>query len=263
MPTKILSATPSTISAASVFKALIASGNTELPLQSLAESLTIEQVSYLIGLMGKSNLTTKKCRYWLGVIRLEDTDLINVVSNLKSATIELLTALAGTLPFNTRNPNGATEDAWLKSIKHSNIQISSQHQELLAYLICRGLSYISPQASALLALTFDMVHSLISNSKLKQDAWYKIEQFLPKSRTFFEWDRCERLRRGIAETLVRHNVPANEFILISASDYNFSQIVKEIKSYTGGKVYLNSLLKDPSHSPRKNALISEVLYKKY
>ncbi|MDB5385567.1 MAG: hypothetical protein JWM11_1213 [Planctomycetaceae bacterium] len=108
----------------------------------------------------------------------------------------------------------------------------------------------TPESVDLAAIAFDVVYHAAAASCLPDDAWYGLLRFLPSSNWWQDWDRCERLRKGIAERFRTEHWPVKGLVGITKDDRVFAEIIDELRQWYSGRRVLAAaaeLIDDNSH----------------
>ena len=83
----------------------------------------------------------------------------------------------------------------------------------MAFILTIGLSNPGEGADILVARAFEIVHDAESKNSLKYKHWYYLNELLPNVYWWQEWDKCERLRKGLVDAFIEFNWPYSSFIL--------------------------------------------------
>ena len=103
---------------------------------------------------------------------------------------------------------------------------------------------------ALVAETFESVHSFFEKAyefpsleQIADESWAIMDPIVPHLKFLHEWDKCERLRRGLVAAFIKHRWPATELsVRISNLDI-FLAILKSAKKVDGGESYFQNYFK--------------------
>jgi len=120
--------------------------------------------------------------------------------------------------------------------------------EFLAFLLALGFRTNDSQAAAIPALTFEMVHDAAGDGRLNEEAWGMLERVLPP--IWDKWDRCERLRRGLAEAFLKRAWPTERLLQASKRARTFELIVEYCWESSGqGREMVRRLAQIASERP--------------
>ncbi|PYX95569.1 MAG: hypothetical protein DMG71_08780 [Acidobacteria bacterium] len=78
------------------------------------------------------------------------------------------------------------------------------------FLLALALNDAPPAPLELVAESFEYVHQAAWDQRLSDSAWIVVEPFVPELSWISNWDKCERLRRGLISAFLRNSWPASE-----------------------------------------------------
>jgi hypothetical protein len=73
---------------------------------------------------------------------------------------------------------------------------------------------------------------------LSDSAWVLVEPFVPELSWLSNWDKCERLRRGLISAFVRNNWPVSELERRIKNRELMHQLLSSAKKADGGDDFL-------------------------
>ena len=150
----------------------------------------------------------------------------------------LLAALAKSLSPDVV-PNEIGTDPWLTAAQDSTGSLSERcSTDFSAYLLSRALGHSSRSAGGLAKFAFELVHNAAASNYLSSEAWQLLEERLPFSILWGEWDRCRRIRTGVVDVFVNRNLPPRVFARIATSDRLFEDLVAIAAGNGRGRRYL-------------------------
>lgn len=150
----------------------------------------------------------------------------------------LLAALARSLPPDVV-PNEVGTDPWLSAIRNSTGSLSGPCAiHFSAYLLSRALGPNSRSSGELAELGFEPVHAAAASNCLPDEAWLLLEDRLPSSILWGEWDKCRRIRAGVVGAFIDRNLPPRVFARIASSDQLFEDLVGMAAANGRGRRYL-------------------------
>jgi hypothetical protein len=119
-----------------------------------------------------------------------------------------------------------------------------------------ALGWASPEGAELAASCLDVVYRAALNSRLPDEAWWKVSSELPRGYWWEDWDRCERMRKAVAERLASGRWPAPALIALTGDEVLFDALVAELReSYPGRKVLQEAL--SVATGRRREVIISD------
>ncbi len=115
--------------------------------------------------------------------------------------------------------------------------------EVLALLLALGLRDTRSKGNELVVKAFSSVHSAAAQDRLSSDAWSLLEPHVPLlwSRN---WDKCERLREALVDTVVRFSWPPNTFLACAGDDETLENILSYCKDTRNGRSLIETLNRD-------------------
>jgi len=128
---------------------------------------------------------------------------------------------------------------------------------LASKLLQTSFSNLSPRAIDLASVALDTVYNAAAVSRLPDHAWYGLLPFLPASSWWQDWDRCERLRRGIAEKFRSEQWPASWLSGITQDDRLFAEIIGELRERRSGRRVIAAAAHSEGPSARREAMLSD------
>ncbi len=87
-----------------------------------------------------------------------------------------------------------------------------------------ALTHMEPDSIRFIHASFDTIHYVLSKNELSPKLWNKIKKFTAKTNVLQEWDKCKKLRKGLAKYLKRMGFDKN--IAYEVTDY--PELAKDI-----------------------------------
>lgn len=200
-------------------------------------SIVLKAVSAHLDHSGSETLPTSEVQWIVAV--LEDRGL--VAAHLSSGAVRAKTTLLAFARATHPDaiPNDVGEDPWLTASRSAAGTLSRGGQlYFTAYILARGLGNRSRNAAELIAMAFDDVYSAAAESSLPGDAWQLVESRLPWSISWFDWDRCQRLRSAVTDAFVEKGLAVETYIQVTADDRVFKQLTDAMSRSSRGRKYL-------------------------
>lgn len=149
----------------------------------------------------------------------------------------LLLSIARLVPPQ-RIPFHGRWDPWVHAVMAATGDLAERDAFYLSgYLLARALGLRSPQAGDLLRLSFEQVYVAAAADQLPSEVWDMLEGRLPWVLGWEPWDKCRRLRQGVAETLVRSDGAPDDLLAVARDDRVFADVVETLSgSYRGRKL---------------------------
>lgn len=131
---------------------------------------------------------------------------------------------------------------WLRTFR--NVQGSANDAEkdyLASFLLTLAFCNAPPAPLDFVAESYQRVHQAAWEERLSDEAWSIAEPFVPELSWRKNWDKCERLNRGLIAAFIRHRWPAsglrrvkNYYPRDSSTDL-MQQIFESARDVKGGK----------------------------
>lgn len=104
-----------------------------------------------------------------------------------------------------------------------------------ALLLALGFQNAPPDALSLVEECFERVHQVAWDDALPDDAWVILDPFVPHLMWLHDWDKCERLRRGLIEAFVKYRWLPLKLENFVKNDLFRSRVIDSAKKVDGGR----------------------------
>ena len=193
------------------------------------------------GLSKEKNIEDKDLSLWVKAASVDIESVAEFLGSRINIPRKIIYALAKILPPDLV-PNDYGEDPWFVAWRNSVDSIDdSQVTYLLVYFLNRALGWISKSQAELLQLSFEPIHNALARNSLPDDYWRTFESRLPWSKFWFTWDRCQRLRAGVIDKFVDHNLSPQCFVRLTHSDVLFHALIGVTAQSNRGRHYLKHI----------------------
>ena len=136
-------------------------------------------------------------------------------------------------------PNEYGEDPWLISLRHAVGTIDDSAASYIAtYLLSRALGPRSLCPGELAQIGFERTHADAAKNRLAKGGWRLLESRLPWSTSWFEWDRCHRIRVGVTDLFIDRGLAPGLFARLCEDDHLFYQLSERAAKRKRGRNYL-------------------------
>ena len=90
---------------------------------------------------------------------------------------------------------------------------------------------------------FETLHQAESSRRIDYGSWRLIDHLLPRHESVFgDWDRCERIRRGLVQVWTRDPVaPLQSLVNAIDDDSIFAQLLRTMRRHSAGHALLQRL----------------------
>lgn len=134
-------------------------------------------------------------------------------------------------------------EIWLPSNDTSFTTSNKNLSSYMAYVLAIGMTNKSTNACKLVDYSFQFVHDSLKNDSLDYNSWSLFKDKLPHLSFWRDWDKCERLRRGIVKIFYSNQWPATCFFHTIKDDETFYDIVQYCSQRDWGRNFLKNLQK--------------------
>lgn len=136
-------------------------------------------------------------------------------------------------------PNDYGEDPWLSAVRRADGAISAVDEaHLRAFLLARSLSWRSRNQAELAQFGFEPTHRAAADGDLLEESWRWLDGRLPWSMLWFDWDRCQRLRAGVANLFVERELSPEVFGHLVQDGSLFGAMAEQVARSSKGRNYL-------------------------
>jgi hypothetical protein len=119
---------------------------------------------------------------------------------------------------------------------YHEIRESDQHEEatyLETFLLGLALRNAPPAPLDLIGECFEAIHRKVSRQQLRYDTWLILEPLVPQLSWRKNWDKCERIRRGLLLAFMQNSWPAWEIRERIRDRELLRQILKSVRKVHG------------------------------
>ncbi|MGD0813506.1 MAG: hypothetical protein ABSA83_07880 [Verrucomicrobiota bacterium] len=109
------------------------------------------------------------------------------------------------------------------------------------FLLALGLQNAPPVPLTLIAETFERVHQAAWDEALPDNAWVILDPIVPHLWWHHDWDKCERMRRGLIEAFVKNHWPSIQLVECIPNQDLLVQVVTTASKVSGGKEIISGI----------------------
>lgn len=184
---------------------------------------------------------------WLRVLHSNSQEVLNWLKDANAVKPRTLLMVLELVSPRSKEARSISCDTWLRALKGlGDLPHTPENIKIMAFLLAVGLDSNVQGADELVARSFEFVHEAAAHSNAEGDWWKYFAYTLPHLWIWQEWDKCERLRRGLAESFVRSEWPISQLLGISDNPQVIRRIVTSFGSVRGGDSYLRKALSSQS-----------------
>jgi hypothetical protein len=110
-----------------------------------------------------------------------------------------------------------------------------------SFFLCLGFYGVGDKPYVFISESFQEVHNAAKENRLSSANWRPLEKYLPELGWWREWDKCERLRRGLANVFFENNWPVEYFLYAIRDKKTFEEIISFLKRKSWGRKFLQKI----------------------
>ena len=171
----------------------------------------------------------------MGALTFHDVSVMEWVTANADSPLFVRVVCAHVLAPYSYKIKGFGSEIWLRT--YEELRNAGDYEEinyLAIFLLALAFQNASPEPTRVIALCFEYVHQLGWDDRLPDENWIVLDPLVPHLLWLHDWDKCERMRRGLIEAFVKFHWPAEELHGCIKSDSLLSRILKSAKSVDGG-----------------------------
>jgi hypothetical protein len=159
-----------------------------------------------------------------------------VLSWMQSSTTTPEAALvgAGTLDPKSPSVNAVPLDLCYRVDKAAAEMSSDLAMPARSFLFTYAVRHGGQEFAELAVRSFEPIHEVLASGQLDYSSWLKLRDVLPALGPQHDWDKCERLRRGVVAAFVRHGWRLDLFFRLAENSELFRSIIHSARSVPGG-----------------------------
>ena len=169
------------------------------------------------------------------------TSVMEWIEASPARSIESLVAVAHAVaPYASKiSHNDST--VWLRTFRSLPNRKEDDKNYIGALLLALAFANAPPTPLELIGESFELVHEAARRESLSDSAWVIIEPLVPELSWLSNWDKCERLRRGLISAFVRNNWPVSEMARRIKDHDLVQQLLRSAKKADGGDDFLRRI----------------------
>jgi hypothetical protein len=179
---------------------------------------------------------TENCR---GSLTFHTTDVMDWVETGGKKSHKSLIATAHVVApysYQIKDRNIDIWEALEKETKgHENIYLAT-------FLLALGLNNAPTRPIELIKCHFDTIYQLAWDEKLDNKTWEILDPIVPVISWPNNWDRCERMVRGLISAFIRFQWPPQQIFYCVLQPHIWDRFPKSAKKVDGGVLFLEKLV---------------------
>lgn len=222
--------------------ALVQGMKSEAGMQAAVQSLGRVHVLKIVELLNGPNESVGSELRWVGYCVDDVSAVAEFLSGVQAPDQALLMELARTMAPDSV-PNQYGDDPWYTALLRLRNAKGALPHRLAAYAFARALGRSSRNIGELLQMTFEQLHTALSNSSLADQDWRLIEPRLSWVPDDKRWNRAGRLRNAVASAYLDRKLWPRAFAWMAADNHVFVALMEETEERWGGKHFLKTVEK--------------------
>lgn len=127
-------------------------------------------------------------------------------------------------------------DVWLKTFHDLlNEDNSGEATYFAAFLLALGFQNAPPHPIDLVVECFERLHQIAWDDAMPDSTWIVLDPIVPHLMWLHDWDKCERMRRGLIEAFIRNHWPLKRLFDCVADEQLLSRVLDSARKVDGGR----------------------------
>jgi hypothetical protein len=169
------------------------------------------------------------------------TSVMEWIEANPARSIECLAAVAHVVAPYASKISHHDSAVWLRTFRSLPNRKEAEKNYVGALLLALAFSNAPPTPLELIGESFGLIHEAAKRESLSDSAWLIVEPLVPEFSWLSNWDKCERLRRGLISAFVRNNWPASEMERRIKDHDLVQQLLRSAKKADGGDDFLRRI----------------------
>lgn len=179
---------------------------------------------------------------WLKAIKKQSITILHGGFIEQAQTTSVLDFLASMLGYIQPATLQAGPIPWANGIKNAHDDLGDfDRQKFLVFLLELALHNPVSGCEPLFEIAFDPVHTALRDSKLSWEQTSKLLISLPRLGWLKNWDNCLRLRIGIVDAYVTHNLDPKSFQQLTANSDLHKDLIELANNSKDGHRFLEQV----------------------
>lgn len=220
--------------------ALVHGMKSETGMQAAVQSLGRVHVLKLVELLNGLSASDGSELRWVGYCVDDASAVAEFLSGVQVPAQALLMEFARTMAPDSV-PNQYGDDPWYTALLKLRDAKGALPHRLAAFAFARALGRSSRSIGELLQMTFEQLHTALSDSSLADEDWRLIEPRLSWVSDDKRWNRAGRLRNAVASAYLDRHLWPRGFAWMAADNNVFVALMEETAERWGGKRFLKTV----------------------
>jgi hypothetical protein len=132
---------------------------------------------------------------------------------------------------------------WLRALDKINKSGNKKEAApIYAFALSLGFLNVPPNPLKLVRASFSHVHELAAMDELDYESWHLLKPHVPELHWNRNWDKCERLQRGLINAFVTYKWPLEELLQCASDTAALASVRKSARKVEGGKNLIKELV---------------------
>ncbi|MDR3457131.1 MAG: hypothetical protein P4N60_06765 [Verrucomicrobiae bacterium] len=129
---------------------------------------------------------------------------------------------------------------WLDCYKQLVVENNRHEADFFGcMLLALGFQNALPDALLLIEECFEHIHQRAWDDALSEDAWFILHPIVPHLWWHRDWDKCERLRRGLVGAFVQFKWPIVKLAICVKNDVFLQRVIESATHVDGGREFIS------------------------
>jgi hypothetical protein len=180
---------------------------------------------------------------WRSALASETAAIFRWIESHPAPELATLMFLVRVLDPLTADVQKRDSTIWLHALRTAEKQTGdAQITRLYAFALSLGFAGAPPTPIELVCNSFSHIHELAAIDQLDYDSWLLLEPYVPDLYWNQNWDKCERLQRGLVQAFVKHDWSSTELLHCVKDAGALAVVRKSARKVDGGKKLLKELV---------------------
>jgi len=162
---------------------------------------------------------------WYGALASYQDGLLASASRMAQPALNVAAMLTTILDPWSSGVQETNPAIWTTLAENLKAVDPARRVEVATFLLTLGSRLPAPTGYRLVEATFEEVHEYARRDGVPYLPWNALQKSLPNL-GFGNWDKCERLRRGLAHWYVNYDWPSDSLLRAVRSPHTFRRLVK-------------------------------------
>lgn len=150
---------------------------------------------------------------WRTSLISRPTIYVEWLNSVNIVTYPVITLIPSILHPHSDLVHDTDNSIWIKIIDVvASQQDSYDKVKIMAFILALGFDNAHTDSVMFVTKSFQVVHDAAERNELFYESWGMLKDSVPSISYWRDWDKCERLRRGLIERFIEYKWPADLFL---------------------------------------------------